>query len=129
MHKKTPKNADNYVHAVRKGLTDNELELTSEIIEVVVDWVLSDEMENQLYDTAYWKEFHKKIHGEWHAVSKKLNTSMCQYAKGNVTSYQPLSFSVKSLHPYQATVMSKNTKASNDWFGFAKGQIALANSF
>ena len=40
-----------------KGLTDNELELTSDIIGVEVDWVLSDEMENQLYNMANWKEF------------------------------------------------------------------------
>ncbi len=39
-----------------KELTDDEIEQSSEIIGVEVDWVLSDEMENQLYDTADWKE-------------------------------------------------------------------------
>ena len=62
-------------------------------------------------------------------LSKKLKTFMCQYAQVNVTTYQPLSFSVKSLHPYQATVMSQNMKESNNWFGFVKMQIALTNSF
>ncbi len=41
------KNADSDVHAVRKGLTDNEIELSSDIMGVEVDLVLSDEMENQ----------------------------------------------------------------------------------
>ena len=54
---------------------------------------------------------------------------MCQYAKGVVTTYQPISFSVTSLHPYQAMVTYQDMKAASDWFGFAKMQIALANSF
>ena len=102
------KNADSDVHAVRKGLTDNELELTSEIIGVEVDFVLSDEMEHQLYDTANWKESQKIKLGVLHAPSKKLKTSMCQYPKGNMISYQSLS---KCLHPCQATVMFKNIKS------------------
>ena len=60
---------------------------------------------------------------------KKIKTDMCQYAKGVVTTYQPISFSVTSLHPYQAMVTYRDKKATSDWFGFAKMQIALANSF
>ncbi len=44
-HKKKCKNADNYVPAVMKGLTDNELETSSEI-GVEVDWVLSEDGES-----------------------------------------------------------------------------------
>ena len=54
---------------------------------------------------------------------------MYQYAKGGVTTYQPISFSVMSLHPYQAMVSYQDMKAASDWFGFAKMQIALTNSF
>ena len=53
---------------------------------------------------------------------------MSQYAKGVLTTYQPVSFTVPSLHPYQALVTSYNMKVK-DWFGFVKTQIALANSF
>ena len=60
---------------------------------------------------------------------KKIKTDMCQYAKGVVTTYQPISFSVTSLHPYQAMVTYRDIKAASDWFGFTKMQIALANSF
>ncbi len=41
---------------------------------------------------------------------------MCQYAKGVVTTYQPISFSVTSLHPYQAMVIYQDMKAASDWF-------------
>ena len=41
------KNVERDVHAVRKGLTDNEIELSSDIMGVEVDLVLCDEMENQ----------------------------------------------------------------------------------
>ena len=61
--------------------------------------------------------------------TKKIKTDMCQYAKGVLLTYQPISFSVKSLHPYQAMVTYQDLKASRDWFGFAKMQIAIANSF
>ena len=71
--------------------------------------MLSDEVENQPYDTSNWKKFQKMKDGEWHALSKKLKTSMCQYTKGNVIIYRPL-FSVKGLHPYQATVIYKILK-------------------
>jgi len=54
---------------------------------------------------------------------------MYQYAKGGVTTYQPISFSVMSLHPYQAMVTCQDMKAASDWFGFAKMQIAISNSF
>jgi hypothetical protein len=60
---------------------------------------------------------------------KKIKTDMCQYAKGVVTTYQPISFSVTSLHPYQAMVTYQDMKAARDWFGFAKMQIAIVNSF
>ena len=60
---------------------------------------------------------------------KKIKTDMCQYAKGVLLTYQPISFSVKSLHLYRATVTYQDLKASRDWFGFAKMQIAIANSF
>jgi hypothetical protein len=60
---------------------------------------------------------------------QKIKTDMCQYAKGVVTTYQPISFSVMSLHPYQAMVTYHDMKAANYLFGFAKMQIAIANSF
>jgi len=60
---------------------------------------------------------------------KKIKTDMCPYAKGVVTTYQSISFSVTSLHPYQAMVTYKEMKAASDWFGFAKMQIAITNSF
>ena len=60
---------------------------------------------------------------------KKNKTGMCQYAKGVVTTYRPISFSVTSLHPYQAMVTYQDMKAASDYFGFAKMQIAIANSF
>jgi hypothetical protein len=59
---------------------------------------------------------------------KKYKTDMCQYAKGVVTTYQPTSFSVMSLHPYQAMVTYQDMKAASDWFGFAEMQIAIGNS-
>ena len=102
--------------------------LNSEIIGVNVEWVLSDELENLLCDN-FQKVIKKMKHGEWHPVWKKLKSDMCQYAKGNLTAYQPISFSVQSLHPYQATVLYQNRKTSNEWFGFAKMQVVLANSF
>ena len=61
--------------------------------------------------------------------TKKIKNDMCQYAKGVLTTYQTISFSVTSLHPYQAMVTYQALKASHDWFGFAKMQIAIANSF
>jgi hypothetical protein len=60
---------------------------------------------------------------------KKYKTDMCQYAKGVLTTYQPISFSVTSIHPYQSMVTYRDMKAASDWFGFAKMQIAIANSF
>ena len=54
---------------------------------------------------------------------------MCQYAKGVVTTYQPISFSVTSLHPYHAMVTYRDMKTASDSFDFAKIQIAIANSF
>ena len=56
-------------------------------------------------------------------------TDKCQYAKGVVPTYQPISFSVTSLHPYQAMVTYQDMKAASDWFRVAKMQIAIANSF
>ncbi len=63
-----------------------------------------------------------------HYIENK-KTYMCKYAKGAVTTYQPISLSVSSLHPYQAMVTYRDMKAAGDWFGFAKMQIAMANSF
>ena len=62
-------------------------------------------------------------------MSKKLKNALSQYSKGVLTKYQPISFSVKSLDPYQATVMLQDLKTANEWFGFAKTQIVLSNSF
>ncbi len=104
----------------------SDAENSAEIIGVEVDWVLSDELENQIHDIAYQREIQRMKHGEWRTMSKKLKNGLSQYSKGVLTKYQPISFSVKSLHPYQATVMSKNMKAFNDWFGFVKLQITLA---
>ena len=101
---------------------------TEQIVGVEVDWVLSDDLENQLHDNN-GKWIHSLKHGQWCIISKKVKTNMCQYAKGVLTTYQPISFSVTSLHPYQAMVTYRDMKAASDWFGFAKMQIALANSF
>ena len=68
-YKKKSKNADSDVLATRMGVTDNELEPSNKIVGVDVNWVLSDEMENQLYDTVNQKEFKKMKHGEWHVLS------------------------------------------------------------
>ena len=84
------------MRAVRKGLTDNDPEPSSEIIGVEVNWVLSDEMDNQLNNIATWKKFQN---GEWHSVSKKLKTSMCQYIDRNVISYTPSSIPSNSDVP------------------------------
>ena len=67
-YKKKFKNADSDVHATRMGVMDDELEPSNKIVGVEVDWVLSDEMENQLYDTVNWNEFKKMKHGEWHEL-------------------------------------------------------------
>ena len=128
-YKKKRKTGGSDVIGTILGLTDDEQEPTNDIIAVEVDWVLSDELENQIHGTAHRREIEKMKHGEWHTISKKLKTEMCQYTKGVLTSYDPISFSVKSLHPYQATVMLRNMKTANDWFGTAKMQIALGNSF
>ena len=101
---------------------------TEQIVGVEVDWVLSDDLENQLHDKN-GKWIHSLKHGQWCIILKKVKTNMCQYAKGGVTTYQPISFSVTSLHPYQVMVTYRDMKAGSDWFGFAKMQIALANSF
>ena len=106
-----------------------DAENSAEIIGVEVDWVLSDELENQIHDIAHQKEIQKMKHGEWRTMSKKLKNALSQYSKGVLTKYQPISFSVKSLHPYQATVMLQDLKTANEWFGFAKTQIVLSNSF
>ena len=106
-----------------------DAENSAEIIGVEVDWVLSDELENQIHDFAHQKEIQKMKHGEWRTMSKKLKNALSQYSKGVLTKYQPISFSVKSLHPYQATVMLQDLKTANEWFGFAKTQIVLSNSF
>ena len=46
------KNADSDELAIIMRLIDDELEPSSEIVGVEVDWLLSDGMENQPYDTA-----------------------------------------------------------------------------
>ena len=101
----------------------------TDIIGVEVDWVLSDELENQIHDDAFLREIQRMQHGVWHQISKRMKDKLSHYTKGVLTKYQPISFSVKSLYPYQARVMLQNMKTANDWFGFAKTQIVLSNSF
>jgi hypothetical protein len=101
----------------------------NEIIGVEIDWVLSDELENLLNDTAHQNEINKMKHGGWRSLSKNLKTTMCQYSKGSVTCYQPISFDVKSLHLYQASAKSYSMRSSEDWLGFARMQVAIGNSF
>jgi hypothetical protein len=82
-----------------------DAESSTEIVGVEVDWVLSDELEYQIHDIAHQREIQKMKHGEWRTMSKKLKNALSQYSEGVLTKYQPISFSVKSLHPYQAMVM------------------------
>ena len=63
-YKMKSKNADSDVLATRMEVIDNELEPSNKIVGVEVNWVLSDEMKNQLYDTVNWKEIKKMKHGE-----------------------------------------------------------------
>ena len=44
----------------------------NEIIGVDVDWVLSDELENLLHDTAHQNKINKMKHGEWRGLSKNI---------------------------------------------------------
>jgi len=143
--KKKRKSSNVNVLAGMMGSTSNEEESSSDtdgvdidwmaadnstdIIGVEVDWVLSDELENQIHDDAFLREIQRMQHGLWKKISKRMKDKLSDYAKGLLTKYQPISFSVKSLHPYQATVMLQNMKTANDWFGFAKTQIVLSNSF
>ena len=90
--------------------------------------MLSDDLEIHIHDkTGKWIQSPK--HGQWHSISKKIKTDMCQYAKVVVTTYQPISFSVTSLPHYQAMVTYQDMKAASDLFGFAKMQIALPNFY
>ena len=82
-----------------KGLTGDELELISEIFRLDIYLVLSDEIENQPFNTANQKKIKKVKHQEWHAHSKKLKTSMCQYIDRNVISYTPSSIPSNSDVP------------------------------